>query len=77
MQKIEQQKPRHKAQQGVGDRPGRQTDPQDGRELRPDRLRRRQEERREDQVEQPDADIAEAPAQGGELPLPPRPAQLP
>ena len=76
IQKVEQQKGRDKARPLIADRPGRAKSRQDGLELRPESVRRREDEGGEDDIEEPDADIAEPPPQRRKLPPPSRPAQL-
>jgi hypothetical protein len=56
------------------DRPSKQTHAKYCLELRPKRVRRREGEGSENDVEEPDADIAEPPTQRRKLSLPSRPA---
>jgi len=74
--KIKQQKGRDKAQPLLADRPSGQTHAKYRLELRPEGVRWREGESSEDEIEEPDADIAEPPPQRRELTPAPRPAQL-
>ena len=76
LQQVEQQEGRRKAQPQIGDRPGRQSHAECGLELRPEGVRRREGKGGEDDIEEPDADIAEPPPQRRKLPPPPRPAEF-
>src|SRR5262249_41641807 len=78
IQKIEQQERRNKARPSVfGNRPRWQSQAQRRLNLRPDGMRLCEDERAEYDVEDPDAEIAEAPLQRRKSPLPSRSAELP
>jgi hypothetical protein len=77
LEKIEQQEGRNKAQPLVGDRPGGQSHTESCPKLRPKGVRRREGEGDKDNIEEPDAEIAEPPPQRRELPLPSRSAEFP
>src|SRR5205823_8056005 len=77
MQQIQQQEGRDKAHIHIGDWPGGERDTQRALELRTECHRRREDKCREDDVEEPQAEIAKAAAQRWELTPPPRPAKFP
>jgi len=76
-QQIEQQEARHKAKPGIGDRPGRKSEARQRLETRPDESRWRNEKGGKNQVQDPEADIAEPAPQSREFSPPPRPAEFP
>src|SRR5207245_6997076 len=76
-QKVEQKEGRDKAQRGVGDRPGGQPDAPSCFELQSDGGIRRGEEGGDEQVDDPEPDIADSSPKRGKLPPPPRPTELP
>src|SRR5258706_16389189 len=77
MQEIEQQKSHHKAQPLLGQWPRGQSHVKCGFKLQPECIRRSESEAGEDDVEEPDAEVAEPPTQRRKFPLPSRPPEFP
>lgn len=76
LQKIEQQEGRHKAYPLVSNWPRWQSHAKRGLELRPEDPRRREGKGGDDDIEEPDPNIAEAPAQCRKFAATARPAQF-
>src|SRR6266478_8567581 len=77
IQEIEQQESRDKAPPLIGYWPGGQSHAKHCLELRPEDVGRREGEGGKDDIQEPDAKIAESPPQRRKLPLPSRPAEFP
>ena len=77
VQKIEQQESRHKARPSIGNRPSGQGQAKSCLELLPEGVRWREGECGEDDIEEPNTDIAEPPPQRRKLPPPSRTAEFP
>src|SRR5439155_10100923 len=77
MQEIEQQKSHHKAQPLLGQGPRGQSHAKCAFKLRSECIQRSESEAGEDDVEEPDAKVAEPPTQRREFPLPPRLTEFP
>ena len=77
LQQVEQQEPSDKPHRRIANRPGGEGQAKSRLELGSEDRRRGEDKRRQHDIQEPDADVAEAPAQRRELPLPPRPAEFP
>ena len=76
-QQVEQQKARRKAQHRIGYRPGREPRAENRLEPQPRQPRRFKEKPDEQQIEKPEADIAEPPPQRRKFPPSARLAEFP
>jgi hypothetical protein len=77
LQQVEQQESRHKARPLISDWPGGQSHAKCRLKLRLEGVPRRESEAGEDNIQEPDAEIAEPPLQRRKLATPPWPAEFP
>jgi hypothetical protein len=77
MHQVEKQKTQQEANPDIGNRPRWKMHIENGLDLRSGSLRRLEQKRDEEQVDDPKADVRQPPPQGGKFPPSPRPAIFP